>query len=176
MCFNAYFSHLIIDKNQPICKNYNIPERRRAKITIDETLKHIDFLAKLFGRNNVRYVIVVLLLELGIPTNYDGFDYLIQAITIYHTDPSQMIMKGLYPAVAKTSQKNVDGQHVESSIRTAIKIAWKYHDDIAWKRYFSETSRKPSNTEFVSKIARVLELWEGCCEEYELKNEEEAIM
>ena len=124
----------------------------------------------------MRYVVVILLLELGIPTNYDGFDYLIQAITIYHTDPSQMIMKGLYPAVAKNSQKKVDGLQVESSIRAAIKIAWKYHDDIAWKRYFSEMSRKPSNTEFVSKIARVLELWEGCCEKYERKMEEEAII
>lgn len=144
--------------------------------TFNETLKHIEFLAKLFGRNNGRYVIVVLLLELGIPTNYDGFDYLIQAITIYHTDPSQMIMKGLYPAVANVSKKKVDGPQVESSIRAAIKIAWKNHDELAWKRYFAEFAGKPSNTVFISKIARILELWEGCCEEYERKNKEEAMV
>ena len=139
-------------------------------------MKHMEFLASLYGKDKVRYVVVIILLELGIPTNYDGFDYLIQAIIIYHTDPSQMIVKGLYPAVAKASKKAVDGPHVESAIRAAIKAAWKHHDDIAWRWYFSGTSRRPSNTEFVSKIARVLELWEGCCEEYERKKEEEAIV
>lgn len=136
----------------------------------DETLHHIRFLARLFGRDNVRYVIVVLLLELGVPTNYDGFEYIIKAVTVYFRDPSVMIVKGLYPVIAESNEKLVDGPQVESAIRTAIKAAWKDRSNTAWDRYFHESMKKPSNTEFISRVARILELWEGCCKEEEIGN------
>ena len=137
------------------------------RITVDKALDHIEFLATLFGRDDVRYVIVVLLLELDVPTNYDGFDYLVRGITIYLRDPSQMIVKGLYPAIAATYGKDIAVPQIESAIRSAIKAAWKRHDAAAWERYFPGMAARPSNAEFISRIARILELWEGCCKKYE---------
>lgn len=63
------------------------------RITFDNALNHIQFLATIFGRDRVRHVIVVLLLELNVPTDFDGFDYLVRGITIYNRDPSQMFGK-----------------------------------------------------------------------------------
>lgn len=135
--------------------------------TIEETLNHLQSLARLLGRDNVRYVIVVLLLELGIPTNYDGFEYLKEAVMIYFEDPSVMFVKGLYPAIAETDSRPVDGPQVESAIRSAIKVAWKNREEDIWDRYFHGKKARPSNAEFISRIARMVELWEGCCKEEE---------
>lgn len=138
-------------------------------VIIDKALNHIQFLATIFGKDSVRHVIVVLLLELDVPTNYDGFDYLVRGITIYARDPSQMMVKGLYPAIASTYEKKVEAPQIESAIRSAIKAAWKRFDATAWNRYFPGTTEKPANAEFISRLARILELWEGCCEENEHK-------
>lgn len=136
-------------------------------ITFDNALDHIDFLAKFFGRDNIRHVLVVLLLELDVPTNYDGFDYLVRGIMIYAKDPSQMMVKGLYPAIAATYDKEIAVPQIESAIRSAIKTAWKRFDALAWNRYFQGFTERPSNAEFISRIARILEVWEGCCTKYE---------
>ena len=139
-------------------------------ITFDKTLSHIQFLATVFGRDRVRHVIVVLLLELDIPTNYDGFDYLVRGIMIYFKELSLMMVKGLYPAIAATYEKEVEAPQIESAIRSAIGVAWKRYDAAAWERYFPGMTEKPSNAEFISRIARFLELWEGCCKENEKKS------
>lgn len=140
---------------------------RGMRVTIDETLKHIRFLARLFGKDNIRYVVVALLLELGIPTNYDGFEYLVKGITIYFREPSLMITKGLYPVIAETSINQVEGQLIESAIRNAIKTAWRKRDGESWACFFPGVTKRPSNAEFISRIAYMLDLWEGCCKEYE---------
>lgn len=142
------------------------------RITFDDALNHLYFLAKLFGRNNARYVIVILLLELNVPTNYDGFDYLVKGIMIYFRNQSHMMSKGLYPAIAEECAIDVEPIQIESAIRSAIKAAWKSRDETAWLWYFAGSAEKPSNAEFISRIARILELWEGCCKEYERCKEE----
>lgn len=132
---------------------------------LDSTLNHFHFLAKLFGKGDMHYIVKIILIELGIPTNYDGFEYLTTGILVYFQDPSQMIIKGLYPVVAERSRKQVDGALVESAIRTAIKAGWKHREREAWELYFSGFTKRPSNTEFISRIACMLDLWQGCCEE-----------
>lgn len=134
---------------------------------IDRTLKHVLFLARIFRKQDVERVIMTLLIELGVPTHYDGFDYLVKAIYIFCEDPTQMIMKGLYPAIARQYSREIEGLHIEQAIRGAIQYAWKRHDDGIWLRYFPPskdgTLTKPTNTEFVSRLAYVVELWKGCC-------------
>lgn len=151
------------------------------EIATDETLVHIKFLARTFGRDGIRYVIVVFLLELGVPTNYDGFDFLVNAIAIYYEDPDQMITEGLYPAVASLyNRKKIWGTQVESSIRNAIRAAWRRRDAGVWIRYFSPDASgdvaKPSNTEFISTLARMLQVWEGCCIQYEKQKHEGMVL
>ena len=137
--------------------------------TIEGTLKHAKFLARHLNRCALQYAAVAVLLELGIPTKRVGFEYLKQAIVIYVEDPVQAAMKGVYPVVGKHYETEPTAEQVEQSIRSAINEAWEVHDEKVW-RYFFKTDRdgnieKPSNVEFISKIARFLELWQGYCEE-----------
>lgn len=135
------------------------------RFEIGNTLNHVLFLARHFDKRNVQQVIMVLLIELGVPTHYDGFDYLVKAVYIFCTDPTQMIMKGLYPAIARQYNREIDASHIEQAIRGAIQYAWKRHDDETWLRYFPPNPEglltKPTNTEFVSRLAYVVELWKS---------------
>lgn len=137
----------------------------------EKAVKHIFFLARHFDRKCMYQVVIILLLELGIPRNLDGFGYLAKAITIYREDPTPMNMKDLYEAVAEFYGQTVEDYLVDSSIRNAIRQAWRNRDDDAWALYFPYHVRgrmkKPSNAEFISGIAWVLELWKGCCRTYE---------
>ena len=55
---------------------------------------------------------------------------------------------------------------VEQSIREAIKMAWWHGSRKAWDWYFSYDGRpatnKPTNREFISRIAYILEIWQEC--------------
>lgn len=143
---------------------------------INEAIEHLRFLAKMFSRKNVRYVVILLLLEIGIPTNYDGFEYLVQAIMIYFSDPAQMIVKGLYPAVANACNKPEDAELIDSAIRAAIAFAWDQCCDTR-ELYFPSNrySDKPSNTVFISRVARILQVWEGCRKEVESEGYKEEV-
>lgn len=136
-------------------------------------LMHMDFLATLFRKEDIHYVAMLILMELGVPTNYDGFDYLVKGITLYVREPALIRSVGLYQAIAMQYDFVTDKQ-VEHAIRCAIEAAWKKCNTDDWIRCFSpETNgkiKKPCNTEFITRIARVLELWKGCC----LKNMQEA--
>ena len=104
-----------------------------------------------------------LLLALGIPTKLKGYSYLREAVLLMAEDPKQSITKELYPAVAATCQG--DRKNVERSIRSAIEKAWLHRDENLWKLYFpvesSGTTRRPTNTEFISRLADALQLKES---------------
>lgn len=136
---------------------------------IDKTLDHVLFLARRFKKEDVERVIMMVLIELGIPTHYDGFDYLVKAVSIFCDDPTQMIVKGLYPAVARQYNRQIEATHIEQAIRGAIQFAWNKHDDSTWMLYLPPGEgglKKPTNTEFVSRLAYVIELWKACREKY----------
>ena len=69
-----------------------------------------------------------------------------------------MFESRLYPAVAKRCDGSVD--QVERAMRTAIQRAWTRRDEQIWKMYFAPLPdgrvRKPSNSEFISRIAELL--------------------
>ena len=48
-----------------------------------------------------------------------------------------------------------------------IHDAWENRDEAVWRCYFPSNQEgfveKPSNGEFISRVARFLELWQGCC-------------
>lgn len=142
---------------------------------IIKTLDHVAFLARKFSGNQIQHVITVLLIEIGVPTNYDGFDYLVKAISIFCTDPTQMIMKGLYPAVARQYSREIEASQIEQAIRGAIRVAWRKRDPETWNLYFPPELNgqmdKPTNTEFVSRLAYVVELWKACCDKYDVAKE-----
>lgn len=137
-------------------------------MAIEDTLKHVLFLARLLKNCSPQCVVVSILMELNIPTKNAGFEYLKRAILLFHENPTLMITKDIYQKIGESCAEAVSIAQVEQSIRQVISAAWKNKDQSAFIRYFSCGAngivKKPTNAEFISRIARILELWEGCCE------------
>lgn len=137
--------------------------------TIEGTLKHALFLSRHINQCDPQYVAVVVLLELGVSPKRSGFDHLKNAIMLRFRYPTQILTKDIYPAVGGAYDPKVSVFQVEQTIRSAITKAWENRDDRVWGYYFPPDRngriKKPSNAEFISIIARFIELWEGCCKE-----------
>lgn len=143
--------------------------------TIEDTLKHVVFLARHLKQCDLQCATTAVLLELGIPVKGAGFDYLEKAILIFYEDPTQILTKEIYPAVGNSYRPPASAYQVEKQIRTVINEAWKHRNVKVWGYYFPADStghiRKPSNGEFISRIARFIQLLRGCCKgvEHEIK-------
>lgn len=137
--------------------------------TIEKELGHMQFLARSMQGCDISSVALVVLLELNIPTNHIGFDYLLNAVVLFYKDSQQTLNRGIYPAVAACYKYDMGNEELEQAMRNAIKNAWKNRDEAVWKYYFSQGNcdriKKPTNSEFISRIGRVLQLWQGCCKE-----------
>lgn len=133
--------------------------------TIEKTLRHVLFLAKHLEKCNRNGALVVMLMELGVPTKYIGFDFLKYAIMLQYDDPSRALANDIYLEIM-LRYKQTSEEQVEHAIREAIRAAWRHGSREAWEWYFSYDGKhvvqKPTNSEFISKIAYILELWQEC--------------
>lgn len=133
--------------------------------TIEKTLYHIQLLARHLDRYNFRAGSVVVLMELGVPTKCVGFEFLKKAIELQQKDPTRTLAKDIYLEISLRYKQNSE-ELVEQSIREAIKLAWRHGSRQAWDWYFSydgrAVSNKPTNSEFISRIAYILEIWQEC--------------
>lgn len=122
---------------------------------------HFRFLANQTKSGSVSAAALTMLLELNIPTNNTGFDFLLRSVTACHRHP-QHSMSQIYEEVCASYDYPVSVWTVEQAIRSAIRKAWKNKNPFVWKYYFSQDSdgiiKKPTNSEFISRIARVLQL------------------
>ena len=137
--------------------------------TIELTLRHAQFLSRHLKSCGVQCATVAILLELGMSTKNVGFDYLRKAIIMFYSNPTQSITKNIYPDVGERYDPKVGSQTVEIAIRRVIDSAWQARNEKIWSYYFfpdrdGEIAR-PTNGEFISKIAYFLELVQGCSEE-----------
>lgn len=135
---------------------------------VDNTLDHVIYLTRRFGEDDLESAILAILLELGLSSQSDGFRYLRKAILIEYTAPGQRRNKMLYPAVGCHFEPQRGWRQVEYGIRTTIIAAWNHRDEDIWVYYFPENVRdaqRPSNGEFISQIACILELWRKCNKE-----------
>ena len=136
--------------------------------TIDKTLNHVLFLTRRFNGNDLESAILAVLLELGLSAQSDGFHYLRTGIMLKYSNPNQRIIKMLYPAIGKCYEPEIGANQIEQAIRSAIGAAWEIRDEDTWECFFPSRGReakKPSNGEFICKIACILELWHSCCKE-----------
>ena len=133
--------------------------------TIERTLCHVLLLARHLDGCNLRGAIIVALMELGIPTKCVGFEFLKRAIALKHRDPTRTLSKDIYAEIALHYKQNSEEQ-VDQAIRDTIRMAWKNGSREAWSWYFSyageSVRRKPTNSEFISRIAYILEIWQEC--------------
>lgn len=134
---------------------------------IERTLKHAQFLARHIN-GDLSSVVVAILIELDIPTNRDGFEYLKRSVIAIYEAPTRSLIKEVYAEIAKDNFVD-DTKTIDQAIITAINYGWKHKDDDAWSCIFPTQrflrNKKPSNSEFITMVARFVELWEGCCKE-----------
>lgn len=132
--------------------------------TIERTLGHMQFLWRHLDRSNLRGAIIVALMELGMPTHYIGYEFLIRAIQLQRKDPTRALKKDIYLEIALHYRQSSETV-VEQAIRDALKMAWRHGSREAWDWYFGyggrSVSNKPTNSEFISRIAYILEVWQG---------------
>ena len=133
--------------------------------TIEKTLCHIQLLSRHLEPYNFRAGTVVILMELGVPTRCAGFEFLKKAIELEYEDPTRALCKDMYLEIASCYQQ-CSGWAVERGIRQAIKRAWMNGSQQAWNWYFSyngqAVANKPTNSEFISRIAYILKIWQEC--------------
>ena len=91
---------------------------------------------------------------LGVPSVYNGYPSLVEALTILAEDPSLSITKVLYPEIAKRIGSGPKA--VERNIRNAIEQAWKIRNVARWSQIFPELSERPSNSQFFSRVLETL--------------------
>lgn len=131
--------------------------------TIDRTLCHIQLLTRHLDPYNLKAGIVVILMELGIPTKSAGFEFLKKAIELQYADPSRALSKDIYLEISSCYNQYSECS-VEKIIRQAIKKAWLQGSRQAWDWYFSyegqSAADKPTNSEFISRIAYILVIWQ----------------
>ena len=137
-------------------------------MAIQETLVHVLFLAQHLNNCDPQCVIITALLELGIPTKRSGFDLLKKAIMISFRRPDLTIHE-IFDEIGQSYESELTFEQIDQAIRSAISDAWKYREDRIWECYFPQVMakgiRKPSNAEFITQLARLVELWAGCRKE-----------
>lgn len=129
---------------------------------VDDLIEHLDLLARNFSDYDEVYIVKIFLLEAGITTRGCGFDYINEAVMLWYRESMRIVSKEIYPAVAKKYRPYATVEQVEKTIRKTIERAWQDRDEM-WETFFPEPQR-PTNTEFISRMAKVLELWVDRCE------------
>ena len=100
--------------------------------------------------------------QLGVPAHIKGYIYLREAIELVIKDIEYLgaVTKELYPSVA--AKYNTTSSRVERAIRHAIEVSWDRGNIAALHKYFGNTvsanSGKPTNSQFIAKIADKLRL------------------
>ena len=111
---------------------------------------------------DIRTTVSNVLLHLGMPTKLRGYGCVREAILCMMREPDMSVTKELYPMVAQLCDGNT--AQVERAIRGAILAAWTAGDQKQWCRYFITGQNgqvpKPTNAEFISRIADCLRLEE----------------
>lgn len=91
---------------------------------------------------------------LGVPSGYNGYAPLVEALSLLAEDPSLSVTKVLYPEVAKRIGSGPKA--VERNIRSAIEQAWKIRNADRWQMLFPELTERPSNRLFFSRVLETL--------------------
>lgn len=99
-------------------------------------------------------------LELGIPQNVKGYDYLMAAVLIVTDEPEliQTMTKELYPRVADLF--NTTASRAERAMRHALELAWNNSEPRTLFKLFGYTvgaaKDKPTNSNFIAIMANKL--------------------
>jgi len=141
-------------------KPFRIDELLREIKDIIELKKDISFNELSAEFDDIEAKTIRLLNEFGVPSNRVGFDFIIEAMKIIDDNPKtlSLITKTIYPRLSK--QFATSASNIERGIRHCIEVAWmNTSEDVLKKLYGNAVSPlkgRPTNTEFLSTIARKL--------------------
>ena len=99
-------------------------------------------------------------LELGIPQNVKGYDYLMAAVLLATDEPElvQAMVKELYPRVADLF--NTTASRAERAMRHALELAWNNSEPRTLFKMFGYTvgsaKDKPTNSNFIAIMSNKL--------------------
>lgn len=138
------------------------------KSAINDTVEYVKLLAQNLAGCEPNFAVLAIMLDLGIPANYDGFEYLKSAIVLQYEDPTQDLLNDIYEALS--DRYGISSDMVASAIRSAIKTSWSRTEAEKWCRYLPAAPISkgvaPTNAEVITGLARIVELWQGCSEAY----------
>ena len=99
-------------------------------------------------------------LELGIPQNVTGYDYLMAVVLLATDEPEliRAITRELYPRIADLF--NTTTSSVERAMRHAIELAWNNSEPKTRANLFGSTvgatKGRPTNSNFIATMANKL--------------------
>lgn len=137
-------------------------------------LEYILFLSRHLHGCKIRCIVNAILIELDIPVERMGYEFLLRGAVMLYRDCTQRLTKEIYPQVSKSFGGSVGEDTVEGEMRATVKIGWKRGVVEIWEMFFPTPKgaerTAPSNKVFLLKIVRVLQLWKDICD----ANEERA--
>lgn len=133
--------------------------------TIDNTIQYVTSLTHCFCTGDINAAILAILLDLGFSVQCEGFTHLRLAIERKYICP-QYRCQDIYDAVSSAYGGTITQCQIEQAIRSAIDSAWNIGAQEQWDLLFpskqSSRRKRPSNLEFISRVACILELWASC--------------
>lgn len=148
------------------------------RYAVDDTIEYVKHLAQQLTGCTASCVVLIVLMRLGIPTNYDGFEYLRVAILMRYENPMGTMVNDIYPALRSRYGKYITNEQIETAIRSALVIGWRRTGPAVWRVFLptllAESDKRPSNTEVIYELARIVELWCDCADAYERQRGKEA--
>ena len=149
------------------------------KCAIDDTVEYVKILAQRLVGCSPNGIVLVMLLDLGIPVNYTGFEYLKTAILLQFEDPMRDLANDIYPLIADRVGKDVGNDVIDVAIRSAARVGWDRTEITVWQKYIptiSDSQKKaPTNAELIASLARIVELWQDCSEAYKSQYSREEV-
>ena len=136
---------------------------------IERTLEHAMFIARHLNHCDYSTVVTLVLYELGLAPRNDGFICLKKAIGLRLEYPTRNLKNDIYIELSVELDGVEDSGRIEQAIRRSITEAWKDRNEEVWSLIFPKTKNgnveRPSNGDFISRVAWFVELWQGCCKE-----------
>lgn len=99
--------------------------------------------------------IIKKLIDIGIPTNILGYQYIVDALRILINDNAPLLIKDIYQIVANKNLTTV--ACVESAMRNAISQATKRSSE-EFAKTFNESNKKPTNSQFITKLSQSIKV------------------
>lgn len=130
--------------------------------TVDTTVQYILRLTGCFREGDIDAAILAVLFDLGFSAQCEGFSQLRIAIRHKYIHPHDNCQE-VYAAVIRATDPSATQVQVEQTVRSAISSAWSRGPARQWDLLFPAGKNgrrcRPSNFEFIARIACILELW-----------------